>query len=82
MNNSIAVRRTYKDIKVLENDNLEEFGIYYKINENNLFKVKCMIIGPENTPYEYGFYFFDILIPNEYPFKPPKVIFQNRAHFR
>ena len=58
MNNSIAVRRTYKDIKVLENDNLEEFGIYYKINENNLFWVKCMIIGPENTPYEYGYYFF------------------------
>jgi len=29
MNNSIAVRRTFKDIKVLENDNLNEFGIYY-----------------------------------------------------
>ena len=80
MNNSIAVRRTYKDLKVLENDNLEEFGIYYKINDNNLFRIKCMIIGPENTPYEFGFYFFDIFIPNEYPFKPPKVIFQNRNH--
>ena len=55
MNNSIAVRRTFKDIKVLENDNLNEFGIYYKLNDTNLFNIKCMIIGPENTPYEYGF---------------------------
>ena len=78
MNNSIAVRRTFKDIKVLENDNLNEFGIYYKLNDTNLFNIKCMIIGPENTPYEYGFYFFDILISDDYPFKPPKVIFQNR----
>ena len=78
MNNSIAIRRTFKDLKVLENDNLEEFGIYYRIDENNIFNIKSMIIGPENTPYEYGFYFFDIMITNEYPFKPPKVIFQNR----
>jgi len=78
MNNSIAVRRTFKDIKVLENDNLNEFGIYYKLNDTNLFNIKCMIIGPENTPYEYGFYFFDIFISNEYPFKPPKVIFENK----
>ena len=37
MNNSIAIRRTFKDLKVLENDNLEEFGIYYRIDENNIF---------------------------------------------
>lgn len=78
MNNSIAVRRTFKDIKVLENDNLNEFGIYYKLNDINIFNIKCMIVGPENTPYEYGFYFFDIFISNEYPFKPPKVVFENK----
>ena len=78
MNNSIAIRRTCKDLKVLENDHLEEFGIYYKIDDKNIFNIKCMIIGPEDTPYEYGYYFFDIFITNEYPFKPPKVIFQNR----
>ena len=29
--------------------------------------------GPEGTPYEEGFFFFRIDIPNEYPFKAPVV---------
>ena len=31
------------------------------------------MIGPDNTPYSYGFYLFNIFIPEEYPFKPPTV---------
>ena len=31
------------------------------------------MIGPTNTPYEHGFYFFNIEIPDNYPFNPPKV---------
>ena len=42
------------------------------------------MIGPENTPYQYGFYLFDIKVPSEYPFKPPIVKFytqNNKTRF-
>ena len=42
-------------------------------NEDNLYKLNVLMIGPTNTPYEHGFYFFDIEIPKDYPFSPPKV---------
>jgi hypothetical protein len=33
------------------------------------------MIGPSDTPYEYGYYFFNIEMPNNYPFNPPKVTY-------
>jgi len=37
--------------------------------------IKVLIIGPEDTPYEKGFFFFDFIMPDNYPFAPPKVKF-------
>lgn len=31
--------------------------------------------GPSDTPYEGGIFEVDIIIPNEYPFTPPKMKF-------
>jgi len=36
---------------------------------------KGTIKGPANTPYEGGIFKLQITIPNQYPFKPPKVTF-------
>ncbi len=33
------------------------------------------IIGPEGTAYEGGVFDIDIVIPNQYPFEPPKMKF-------
>ena len=30
-----------------------------------------MDIGPKNTPYQFGNYFFEINYPHDYPFRPP-----------
>jgi len=35
--------------------------------------VNACLFGPSDTPYENGYYFFNIKFPNDYPFSPPKV---------
>ena len=73
---SICIKRIIKDLKNLDNENLNNNNIYYSHDENNIMRGYIMIIGPSETIYENGFYFFDIIFTNEYPFKPPKVIYK------
>lgn len=70
---SLAIKRVLSDIKDLNRDPLEKEGIYHYYDESNVMEVRIMIIGPEDTPYENGFYFFQFSFPNNYPFEPPKV---------
>jgi ubiquitin-protein ligase len=78
MNNSFMKRMVY-EIKIYESQ--KEFfnnsGIYMEYDTNDLTKIKLLIIGPENTPYANGFYFFNIYISTNYPFTPPKFKFMN-----
>jgi ubiquitin-protein ligase len=50
-------------------------NIYYIQDENNILNGYALIIGPENTPYEYGNYLFEFKFPDNYPFSPPTVRF-------
>jgi len=59
-----------------EAKDLESNGIYFKWDDNDITKVKAMIIGPGDSPYYGGFYFFDVTFPANYPMGPPKVIFK------
>lgn len=70
---NISTKRILKDLNDLERNNLNSHGIYHNTFEDNLYKLNVLMIGPTNTPYEHGFYFFDIEIPKDYPFSPPKV---------
>jgi ubiquitin-protein ligase len=78
MNNSFMKRMVY-EIKIYESQ--KEFfnnsGIYMEYDRNDLTKLKLLIIGPENTPYANGFYFFNIYLSTNYPFTPPKFKFMN-----
>ena len=76
----IAFRRLARDIKVVQKDNLDAQGIYISVDPFNAFHVRSLIIGPSDTPYQYGNYFFDLCFPEEhYPHKPPQVTFQTRS---
>jgi ubiquitin-conjugating enzyme E2 Z len=41
----------------------------------------AMIVGPEDTPYYGGFYFFVLDFPANYPFSPPKVTYMTNNGF-
>jgi ubiquitin-conjugating enzyme E2 Z len=73
--NFLAQKRITKDIKNYYKSDINSVGIYCDIDESNIQHIKAMIIGPPDTPYENGFYFFSIDFPNDYPFSPPKVKF-------
>jgi ubiquitin-conjugating enzyme E2 Z len=74
----VLMKRLMRDIKNLKTGQLDGIGIYYNVNERDIRKIKCMIIGTPDTPYEYGYYMFDIYIEDDYPFKPPSVKYQTR----
>lgn len=43
------------------------------VTEGNLRHLKGTIQGPQGTCYEGGVFEIDIVIPNNYPFEPPKM---------
>ena len=69
--------RLKKDIADIMRTPLIDNGIYYIHDESNFLKGYALICGPSDTPYEYGFYFFKILFPDNYPISPPKLTFCN-----
>ena len=70
---SRKVKRIYNEIKELKNsvDIFKQSGIYYHIDDDEIDKIYIMFIGPPDTPYEKGFYFFELYYPDNYPMTPP-----------
>ena len=80
---NLATKRIIADIKNIKRNELEKQNIHVFVEDDDIFKMKALIIGPEDTPYANGFYFFDIEMPKDYPISPPKVKFINlNGHVR
>ena len=69
----LKVKRIMGDINKFNERGLDKEGIYLHYNEDNLQNMKYLIVGPDETPYQGGFYLFDVTMHSEYPFKPPRV---------
>lgn len=69
------IKRIMIDVKEVLSESMD--NIYYSHDEQNAFKGYACLAGPSKTPYEYGFYFFEIDFPSNYPFSPPTVKFIN-----
>ena len=69
-----SVKRILIDIKNYSKNKPE--NTFISICNNNVFKIKVLIIGPYETPYENCFFFIDLEFTKNYPFEPPKAIFK------
>lgn len=70
----LAGRRLLSERRALEAERaeLEATGIFVSWGDD-LQNAVALIIGPADTPYEGGFYFFDVRFPDNYPLRPPCV---------
>ena len=70
----IYLKRIISDIAEFVSEPIDNIHIWY--DENNITSVKALIIGPKDTPYEDGFYFFSLEFPESYPFNNPSAKFE------
>uniref|UniRef100_A0A7S1Y302 UBC core domain-containing protein n=1 Tax=Grammatophora oceanica TaxID=210454 RepID=A0A7S1Y302_9STRA len=73
MSKSPSLRRIQADVRELALDPSERY--YAAPLENDMFEWHFTIRGAEGTDFEGGVYHGRILLPPEYPFKPPHIVF-------
>lgn len=72
-------RRIAKEIAEVHRDTLSGVSVDALGNGDDLTHLKGSFKGPSGTSYEGGTYKIDIKIPNEYPFRPPIMKFENKV---
>ena len=68
-----TIQRLLKDVRDIIQNPLTSNGIYYIHDEEDMLKGYALIVGPQDTPYFGGYYFFEFNYPTDYPHSPPKV---------
>ena len=75
----MLLRRINKEIMELQ-DSLDTIGCVATRTGVNFYHWIVTIKGPVNTPYSGGLFNFDVTYPDEYPFKPPRVLCLTRIY--
>ena len=67
------IKKEYNDLQKEKNTNVQ-----VKLVNNDFRHWKGRIKGPIDTCYQGGIFDVDIIIPDDYPFKPPKMKFDTK----
>jgi ubiquitin-conjugating enzyme E2 D/E len=76
----IRNNRVLNDLKNLINHDIPETIHDVEINDNIYDTHYIVLHGPKDTPYHNGFFKISINIPEEYPYKPPKMKFITKMY--
>lgn len=71
---NIAIKRVQREFKEVTNSE-EILKCKIELVDDTYTRLRGEIAGPPDTPFEGGSYKLDIVIPDTYPFNPPKVNF-------
>jgi len=74
-----AIKRLKKELEELNKIESENFGAE-PIDDSDIFNWQAFITGPEESPYEGGYFNLEIQFPREFPFKPPQIYFQTKIY--
>lgn len=77
MSKSPSLRRIQADIRELALDPSDQYTAAPL--ENDMFEWHFTIRGAESTDFDGGIYHGRILLPAEYPFKPPHIVFLTQS---
>jgi len=72
-----ARRRLIVDFKGLQTDS--PIGVSAAPSEDNILHWTAVLFGPEGTPWEGGTFRLHFEFTEEYPTKPPKVVFKTKV---
>lgn len=64
-----------RDINTILHEPLLKEKIFIHHDEGNIMNVKILMVGDEETPYEFGFFYFFLTFSENYPFSPPSMKF-------
>ncbi|KAL1997757.1 hypothetical protein VTN02DRAFT_868 [Thermoascus thermophilus] len=66
-----AILRISREIKQLQLGT--DLSLAVACQESDIRNVRALIVGPPESPYEFGFFEFAIRFPKDYPASPPSV---------
>lgn len=66
-----TISRLLHDVKNIMRSPLTDNGIYYVHDDVDMLKGYALIMGPSDTPYFGGAFFFEFYYPTDYPHSPP-----------
>lgn len=70
-NTAGCINRIVKEIAHIQKGT--DLSLAVACRDDDVRRVRALIIGPPDTPYEYGFFEFQVKFPKEYPITSPTV---------
>ena len=73
-----SAKRIKKELENIQKD--PPLNCSVGLENGDIFKCTATITGPSESPYAGGIFHLNIIFPQNYPFKPPKITFATKVY--